>query len=274
MKLLTTFVALICLVSTSSFAFEIQGSASAALGGAGVGSINAVDGGFINPASIGLLERNSASLNIANKGFRVYFADNGSDSMFPAALGYNQADLYGMKTKTVHLMLAKAVQDKFAFGTNVHFQELQIDGLEPTYRQTLIDLAILVKPFEFLSLGLAYKNKPTTDTELSDSIDNNPSLSFGFEYNYIDLLFVKTDIESAQNSNLEQKQIYKFGIETHMNDWLILRLGYQNNNILGQNYSTAGFGFGTANYGLHYAYVKESNFKKDTYHSVDLTMPF
>jgi len=273
MKLLTYFV-FVCIASTKVFAFEIQGSTAAGLGGAGVGSVNAVDGGFLNPAAIALLERNSASLNIANRGFRFYFADNGSDSMFPAALGYNQADLYGMKTKTVHLMLAKGVQDKFAFGTNVHFLELQIDGVETTYRQTLVDLAMIAKPFEFLSIGLAYKNKPTANTELSDYIDNNPLLSFGVEYNYIDLLLVKSDIESAQNSNLEQKQIYKFGLETHLNDWLILRLGYQNNNVLGQNYGTAGLGFGTTNYGLHYAYVKESNFKKDAYHSVDLTMPF
>jgi len=273
MKILMTCICVL-MFYRAAFSFEIQGSTSAALGGAGVGSVNAVDGGFVNPAAIGLFERNSASLGFANKGFRIYFADNGSDSIFPAAIAYTQSDLNGIKTKNFQLILAQAIQSKFAFAINIQPRETRVDNVDQTYRQTFLDLAALFKPIENWSLGFAFKNKPTQNTELNDFIDNNPSLVFGVEYSYLDLLFVKTDIESAQNAQLEQKQTYKVGLETHLNEWLILRLGYQNSNILGQNYGTAGLGIGTSNYGLHYAYVKESNLKKDAYHSVDLTMPF
>lgn len=274
MNVYTVYLLIVFFSIQSVNAFEIQSSASASLGGAGTGSVNAVDGGYLNPSAIALFERNALSLNLANNGYRIYFADNGRDSMFPAAIAYTQLDLNGQNAKSFHLMFAKAIQDQFAFGANIHYRELKIDAIDKMTSQSLIDVSAIFKNFDFLSLGFVFKNKPLSRIDLDDYYGNNPSLVFGIEYNYIQLLYLKLDIENTQNSRSEQKQIYKVGVESRLNDWFMLRMGYQNNNVLEQNYSTFGFGFGTADYGLHYAYVKESNFKKDSNHSVDLTVPF
>lgn len=268
------FIFAILLKSNKLLAFENLGSTSSALGGAGVGAVNATDGAFNNPASIALFEHGSAAVSLAHKGFRVSFSDNGQDAMFPAALGYHQSEISTVKTKAFHLVLAKAIENKFSFGANIHVQDTKIDQNENTYKQTFVDVATLVKVSNWLTIGAAYKNKPLSDTELSDFIDYNPSLSFGVEMAYADIMNVRIDTESAQNLSLQQRQNYKFGLELLLKDWFMGRLGYQNNNVLSQNYSTVGFGFGGPQFGLHYAYVKESNFEKDSYHSVDLAFPF
>jgi len=255
-------------------AIENLGSTSAALGGAGVGTVNATDGTFNNPASIALFEHGSAALSSANKGFRVSLSDNGQDSMFPAAIGYHQSEISTVKTKAIHLIVAKAIENKFSFGASIQMQDTKIDQNENTYKQTLVDVATMVRVNDWLTVGAAYKNKPLNDTDLSDFIDYNPSLSFGLEMVYANIMNIRIDTESAQNISLQPKQNYKFGLELLLNDWFIGRLGYQNNNVLSQNYSTVGFGFGGTQFGLHYAYVKESNFEKDSYHSVDLAFPF
>jgi len=255
-------------------AFENLGSTSAGLGGAGFGAINATDGMFNNPASIALYERKSAAISSANKGFRVSFVDNGEDAMFPAGIGYHQGEVANIKTKAVHLVLAKNIENRFSFGVNAHFQDIKIEQNENTYKQTLLDAATLVKVNSWLTLGLVYKNRPLADTDLPDSIDYNPILGFGLEMIYPQLVNIRFDTESAQNISLQQKQNYKIGLELLLSDWFIGRIGYQNNNVLSQNYLTLGAGFGGSQFGLHYAYVKESNFEKDTYHSVDLAVPF
>lgn len=68
--------------------------------------------------------------------------------------------------------------------------------------------------------------------------------------------------------------IFKYGTTFLLNEWIVAKIGYQNDNIASQNYFTAGLGFNGPQFGLHYAYVKESEFKKETHHSIDLVVPF
>ena len=81
------------------------------------------------------------------------------------------------------------------------------------------------------------------------------------------------DIESAPE-NKTNRLVYMSGIETYMNDWMIFRFGYQNNNVVSKNYITAGAGFAGPQFGLHYAYVSNVADKKEDKHSIDLGIPF
>lgn len=266
----------ILLVSCSAWAqsFENLGSVSTSLGGAGVGAINNVDGAFNNPSAYALFLNRSMNLSFAKKAFRVSLADNGAEALFPALLGYNQSDVDGLKTKAFYLGVAHPFSPKFAIGANVGFQQTTLPGSDEKYRQNLADVGVIYRPNTWFSLGAVIKNQPLNDTDLSNTMDDRPTQAVGFETKYEELVNLRGELESGKNAASEQKMIVKGGMEIVLNEWTQLRLGYQNNNIISQNYFTAGLGFGGPQFGLHYAYVKESEFEKETHQSIDLAIPF
>lgn len=262
--------------SCSAFAqsFENLGSVSTSLGGAGVGSVHLVDGAFNNPASFPLFEQRSADFSFAKEAFRVSLADNGAEALFPAMLGYNQSKTDDLKTKAFYLGFGYAFKQTFSIAANFGFQETEVPTIDDKFRQNLADIGVMYRPNVWFSVGAVVKNQPLNDTDLADSIDNRPTQAIGFESKYDELVSLRGEYETGKNAKSEQKAIVKGGLEIFMNEWVQLRLGYQNNNILSQNYFTAGLGFGGPQFGLHYAYIKESENKKDTYHSIDLAVPF
>lgn len=273
-KNLLQFILFTVLFSTNASAFENLGSVSTALGGAGVGAVDLVDGVFSNPAALPFYEQKSAALSFAKKSFRISLSDNGADALFPAALAYSQSDIDGFKNKTFYLAIAHTITSKIAFGVNAGFQEVKIPTDDNKYRQTVVDAGFSYRPNSWLSAGLVLKNKPLNDTDLDNSIDDRPTTALGIESKYRELVNIRLEAEAGKNAQDQQKSIFKTGVEIFMNEWMMLRLGYQNNNILSQNYFTAGLGFGGPQFGLHYAYVKESAFEKEIHHSIDLAVPF
>lgn len=267
---------LLLFLSCSAFAqsFENLGSVSTSLGGAGAGSLNPVDAAFNNPASFSLFEQRAAAFSYSRDLFRISLADNGMEALFPALLGYSQSDINDEKIKSFYLGFSHAFSPKFSIGANFGFQQTQIPTVADNFRQNLVDLGLIYRPNEWFSVGAVVKNQPMNDTDLPNSIDDRPTQAVGFEAKYQNLVNIRGELEAGKNANSDQRVIVKGGLEILMNEWVQLRLGYQNNNIISQNYFTAGLGFGGPQFGLHYAYVKESEFEKETHHSIDLAVPF
>lgn len=260
--------------ATYAQSFENLGSVASSLGGAGVGAINPVDGAFNNPATFALFDQRAADLSFAKGAFRISLADNGADALFPAMLGYSQSDIDDVKIKAFYLGLAYALSPKLSFGANFGFQETQLPADDDKFRQNLVDVGVVYRPNAWFSVGAAVKNQPLNDTDLPNSVDDRPTQAVGFEAKYDELVNARGEYETGKNANSDQRAIVKGGLEILMNEWIQLRLGYQNNNIISQNYFTAGLGFGGPQFGLHYAYIKESEFEKETHHSIDLAVPF
>lgn len=266
----------ILLMSCSAWSqtFENLGSVATSLGGAGVGAINLVDGAFNNPATFALFEQRAMDLSFGKKSFRASLADNGAEALFPALLGYSQIDDEGLKVKAFYFGLAYPFSAKFSVGATIGFQETRLPALDEKFRQNLADVGVIFRPNAWFSLGAMIKNQPLNDTDLPNTMDDQPTQALGFETKYDELVNLRGELESGKNAVSEQKMIVKGGLEIILNEWTQLRLGYQNNNIISQNYFTAGLGFGGPQFGLHYAYVKESAFEKEIHHSIDLAVPF
>ena len=262
------------LASLNIYAFENLGSVSTALGGAGVGSVIESDGAFNNPASISFFGQKTVALSYGSEAQRVSFADNGEDSLFPAMIGYSRNSAFDVDTESFYVGFAYPIKKLFSVGANFGFQSTKIHPSTDKERQNVIDLGLTYRPQAWLSAGLVLKNKPLKDSDLPDAIDDRPSLAVGLEMQYMDLTNFRAEIESGKNTQSDQRLIYKFGLESYINEWFFARIGYQNNNLESQNYFTAGMGLGGSQFGLHYAYTKESELQKDEDHSIDLIMPF
>lgn len=276
MNKLFSFVVLtfVFLNSINIFAFENLGSVSTALGGAGVGSVIESDGAFNNPASIAFFGQKTVALSYGSEAQRISFADNGEDSLFPAMIGYSRNSAFDVDTESFYLGFAYPIKKLFSVGANFGFQSTKIPPSTDKERQNVVDVGVTYRPQAWLSTGLVLKNKPLKDSDLPDAIDDRPSLAAGIEMQYMDLTNVRFEIESGKNAQSDQRLIYKFGLESYINEWFFGRIGYQNNNLESQNYFTAGIGLGGSQFGLHYAYTKESELQKDEDHSIDLIMPF
>jgi hypothetical protein len=261
------------LISFQVFAFENTGAPSMASGGAGAGVLEEVDGTYLNPASIALFQKKSFAASFSKYHTNIHMTDNGRDAFFPAALAYTKTDENQIQTQAYHLVIAYPILPNLSLGSDLSMREIKFETATQKFRQTIVSPAICYLFSEAFSAGLVWKNKALTDTDLNDIIDLNSTVVFGLGYVYDKFAKIRADIETAEHEKTD-KMIYKFGIETYLNDWIITRIGYQNNNAHSLNFFTAGVGFAGPQFGLHYAYQSEARNIRDPLHTIDLNIPF
>jgi hypothetical protein len=257
----------------NSFAIENSGAVSGALGGAGVGSLEDSDGSYLNAASIALFDKKSFSGSFSKYHLNIQISDNGRDAFFPAGIAYTRTDENNIQTQSYHLLIAYPILQNLSVGIDGSFREIKIIGLDEKFRQTVLSSAIFYQLNESVAAGLVWKNKALSNTDLSDLLDQNSSVAFGVSYIYEKFAKLRADVETAANEKTD-KMIYKLGLETYLNDWIITRIGYQNDNAHSLNFFTAGVGFAGPQFGLHYAYQAEARNTRDPLHTIDLNIPF
>lgn len=249
------------------------GAVSSATGGAGVAVADLDDSALMNPASVPLYRQKEMSLSYSKDRFSGFIADNGKEAAFPAAIGYEQYSNNFFKNKIYHLILAYPVFQNLSAGIDLNLNETKLLNMDVTYRQTRVNLGLIWQPLKTFSFGLVHKNRALSDTDLADSIDHISITTLGMAYVYQSFAQIRFDIETVEKQPSDQF-IYKLGLETYLNDWVITRFGYRNDNINAMNFTTAGLGFAGPQFGLHYAYQAEAKSLIDPIHIIDLTVPF
>ena len=260
-------------ISINILAIENTGAVSSATGGAGAGVLEEVDGTYLNPASIALFQKKSFAASFSKYHTNIHMSDNGRDAFFPAALAYTKSDENQIQTQSYHLVIAYAVLPNLSLGTDISLREIKLETMTDKFRQTVVSPAICYLISEAFSAGLVWKNRALADTDLVDILDQNSTVVFGLGYVYDKFAKFRGDIETAEHEKTD-KMIYKFGIETYLNDWIITRIGYQNDNAHSLNFFTAGVGFAGPQFGLHYAYQSEARNIRDPLHTIDLNISF
>lgn len=259
----------------SSYAQDFMGSVSAATGGTGVGAVEATDSVLINPATIAQIPTKYFSVGYAEKRWGATVSDNGKEALFPAALGYYRYSWDQLKREDISVGFAYSVSKPFAIGANVIF--LKYDDLtktnQETHRQTVGDFGATYALNSNFAFGMLLKNFFSTTTDLSSALRRQQTSSLGMSYTFDNLSRFRFDIESNSN-NKTDRLVFKYGVESFLNDWLVLRLGYQNNNAQSKNFKTAGIGFVGPQFSFHYAYLADVDESSNNRHSVDLGVPF
>ncbi len=258
----------------TAFGFENLGSVSTSLGGAGVGAINSIDGVLNNPSSIALFSQKTASIFLSYRAERIYMSDNGAEALFPAALGYSQQEIDFLKQKKYQVVIAQRLSKKLAVGVDVTYKDTTDLKRQSGEYQTVLGISVSSQLLNWLNLGLSYSELPLNDTDLISFYDKNPILKAGLETQFENFVLLRFEVEQQKTIDEDSRLIYKSGLELYLNEWMAFRLGYQNNNVLHQNYLTSGLGFGGSQYGFHYSFVKEAEKQKESYHSIDLALPF
>lgn len=264
---------LVHFVQAAPQAQNTSGAVSTATGGAGVAVIDYVDGALLNPSVIPFFPTKQVNLSYSTSRFAGALIDHGKDALFPAGIGYEQQKNDVFKNTIYHLILAYPVGQRFSIGANFHYNQLRFLTSDTVYTQTLVNLGLIWQATKAWTVGLVHKDLALSDTDLADSIDHVATTTLGAAYVYETFAQLRFDIESVEKQP-SGRYIYKMGLETYVNDWIITRFGYRNDNIASMNFGSAGVGFAGPQFGLHYAYQWEANNTVDPLHVIDLSFPF
>lgn len=255
----------------------VSGAVSAGLGNAGVGTLEVTDGIINNPAMISAYPTEHLGIMTTDGQQQIFFADNGKDAMFPAALGYSQQKFLGdIEQKNFHLTLGYGmpVQKKVVyFGVDFQYRQWKLNQLEENYPQTVANLGVYFPVQPSVSFGAAMEDVPLTDTKLADSMDKAMRTFVGLSLGEETFARLRFDVGTTNNQN-NSNMIFRGGLQTAVNDWILTSIGYENDNVIGSKTITVGVGFKGPQFGLYYAYQNEANDLFEARHVVDLSVPF
>ena len=270
------FLLLVSFFSISSFAvLAPPGAVSMATGGSGRGATEPVDSVLLNPSLLALLPTKFFSASYTSQQWGLTISDNGKDALFPAALAFVRSDVNDFKTQQLALALSYAYKKMISVGVNVSMLEYERSQKlrEQKYRQTAADIGVMYSPSPEFGIGFVANKISSSKVDLDESLQKQKTIGAGAQYTFANAIRFRYDMESAPD-NKTDRLVYMGGIETFLNDWMIFRVGYQNNNVVAKNYSSLGLGFSGPQFGLHYAYISNVADGSDDKHSIDLGIPF
>ena len=271
-----TFLVFASLLFQSQISFSAIGAVSTATGGSGRGAIDPVDGVLINPAVISDFPDKNFSVNYSTDQYALSIVDNGKDAYFPAALVFKSIKTDLIDTQQLGLTLATYRWKKFVVGTSLSmldYTEHSVPAVEQRYKQATLDLGATMAVTSNFGLGLVFNKVTANKIALAETEQVQQTAALGMSYIFQGFARFRFDVETAPE-NKTQKLVYMAGLENFINDWVVVRLGYQNNTFLDKNYFTAGLGFSGPQFGLHYAYISNVSNKTEDQHLIDLGIPF
>lgn len=252
------------------------GAVSIATGGSGRGAVEPIDGVLLNPATISDMPDKVFSYNYSSNNWAMTVSDNGRDSFFPAALVFSKVIEPVLDTQKLGLSFATRRWNKIAIGGTVSLMEYThylSSSSEQKYRQTNLDLAITYALAKNIGIGLVSNKVNSTKIDLSESLQPKNTTALGISYTYLNFARFRYDIETGAE-NKTDRLVHMMGVENYISDWIVFRIGYQNNNVVSKNYFTTGLGFAGPQFGLHYAYISNTADKTEDKHYIDLGFPF
>lgn len=261
---------------TAMNSYASIGAISTATGGTGRGAIEPIDGVLLNPASISDLPNNNFSYNYSNNEWAITVSDNGHDSYIPAAFIYKKTNTDKLDTQQTGLVLSTRRWKKMTLSATASIIEYtqQISTVNQLkHRQSAVDIASTVALGNNLGLGLVFNKVSSSDVTLDPNQQLQKTMALGISYTYQSFARFRYDVESSPDNKTE-RLVHMIGLENYLNDWVVFRLGYQNNNVISKNYFSAGFGFAGPQFGLHYAYVSNTRDSGEEKHCIDLGFPF
>lgn len=257
-------------------AFCAVGAVTTATGGTGRGAIEPIDGVLLNPAVITDFPDKNFSVNYSVDQWAMSVSDNGKDAFFPAAFVFLNSKTDTIDTQQLGLTIASYRWHRFVLGTNLSmldYTDHSSPALELRYKQAAADLGATYALGSNVGFGLVFNKVGSTRTDLAEAAQTQQTTSFGISYIFRGFARFRVDVESAPK-NKTDRLVFMAGMENYLNDWMVFRMGYQNNNVVAKNYLTAGLGFQGPQFGVHYAYISNTADKTEDKHLIDLGIPF
>lgn len=259
-----------------SVSFGAIGAVSTATGGTGVGAVEPVDGLLLNPAFVADMPAKDFSVNYSADAWALTIADNGQDSFFPAGLQMVSFRTDTLNTQKLGLSFTLPRMKRLVVGATASMVEYSYNptgNMDNKYRQAVADVGLTYGITRDIGIGLVANKVGATKIDLQEGLQLQKTATLGLSYTYDNFLRLRLDVESGPDYKTN-KLVNMIGIENYLNEWVVFRLGYQNNKVLEKDYMTGGLGFAGPQFGLHYALISNTVDRSDQKHLFDLAIPF
>lgn len=267
---------LLIILFNINYAQSDVGAVSTATGGTGRGAVEPVDGLLLNPATLLDFPTQNFAFNYGSDEWALTVADNGKDAYFPAAVQFINRKTSLLDTQKLGFSFGLPRWKKVGFGGTLSMVEYgyhPAGNLDLKYRQGVFDFGMTWALTKNMGFGLVANRLASTRTDLAAGLQVQKTVGMGLSYVYQNFARVRFDIESAPENKVD-KLVYMIGFENYINDWVVMRLGFQDNNVLVKDFFSAGVGFSGPQFGLHYAYITDVSNNNDQKHLFDLSVPF
>lgn len=249
-------------------------SISAATAGAGRAAVDTGEPSFLNPAILMHLRGNHFLFSRGQQDFAVYFSDNNRDIVFPAALAFVQRTFGDVKSSVlqdVRLTIADRLGDQWAFGINIHHYQIRND--DGSFGEINGDIGLLYTPTP--DWGLAYVTYEILGGKEEIPTGHRLSRQTALAANYLygKIMRFRADILSAPNNNFSQTKTM-FGYEIYLNEFILARVGYQDDRYNDVRQASVGIGFDLPKFDINYAYVRQVPQNIQEQHSIDFALSF
>jgi hypothetical protein len=276
------------LISPVAQAQYFAGPISTALGGAGRAATEAEEGVFYNPAVLAHAKEFSTALyygdgqqgeGLGQTDLALSFVDNTEGVFLPGSLSYVRRRKTFSGLPSVNEEYWQAALGTFgtrhlSVGLAVHFRSVDQQGaVDFSYWNATLGTLWAPSPNWGLAVvahNLSAKEKATRAGYLEDL----PEVGVGAVLLFERILKTRFDLVRALEENPDSKMRVSIGAETYPNEILALRLGFEKDDRLDQQFASVGFGFLGPRLKIDYALRKNTESGGGAMHSVDFRLPF
>lgn len=297
----------ICSLSLSAHSsFDFNSSVNAAGGGGGRAAIESYGAALSNPAILSKLDNQHFTSSFIEDQMVFSFIDSSSTNLFAGGLTFKenrswdlldknrksgeptaeQSRQPGQKRPSLQratLSLSDRFAERFGFGLNVNMWNFRDNLPGNTEREIAynLDVGFIWAPLDKnndLSVATIFSNIANQGEKI---VTEKSAVAASYIYNQF--VRFRYDLESAEKFDFKSPS-HMLGLESYLNDWVVWRVGYKTGAKLeatseraarkDSDLWTAGLGFAGPKLGLHYAYIQETQFTKESRHSIDLGYSF
>lgn len=212
--------------------------------------------------------------------FTGSMVDNGDDVFFSGGFLYSQgrqsyADNPDYKEKRIQGSFARFIYKQLSFGGSVYYLEKDVKGGRK-HNFWDADLGLLWNPIADLGVGARFDSLARHGDDSPAYLRPADRFTLGVNYVFMPQFRARADISRITEYGAASggKWDVRAGLESFVDAFLVIRMGYEAQESLGRHYASAGFGFVGPRLQIDYAYRKNVDFSAGAMHGVDFRLPF
>jgi hypothetical protein len=263
-------------IASFAHAQTYSSAATDSAGGAGRAAVEAGDINYLNPAALVHLKGRFIYSTFSKDDLSIGLSESSKDVLMPASLSYfsrrmEDVGYDSISTQQFRLSIADFVFDRFSMGLTGIMDTSKMR--DRTYNQTNGNLGFFYTPSDHLGAAFVFYNVFGVNENSPEVVRLQPQMGLGLHGIYKNFLRLRGDVLSGTNNDFGRPK-YMGGFETVLNEWLIARIGYQNDIKGSQELLTAGIGFNGPVFAFNYAHQGNMKGPEFDRHSIDLLISF
>lgn len=263
------------------------GTVAQSLGGSGRAGAEEGEESFLNPAALAHSADYTADFVYGDDGrydnetgyyWAVSFTDNNPEVVVPGALHFVKKlrSFKGhpdVEETFWQLAVGNFYHKQLAIGFSIYNLDLQLTGAD-SYQIWDGVIGMNYNPKGDFAAALVLYNVVGSPNKVPEHLRQPQKVMVGMSYLISDFVRTRFDLGRQVQLNPDTKWQIQAGFESFINDFMILRFGYDSNPLREFEGATAGISFNGPRLKVDYAFVKNTKGEGGQLHSIDLRIPF